>query len=491
MKTSKAVQIISVLSECELKELDNFINSPYFNSNSNIIRLFGLLKKQYPGFDGAKIEKELLFNKLFPLKPYNEQIMKNLSSELLQLLLEFLAINKYRSRNANDKELDILSELNTKRLDNIFQSRLKKLEKDLLDTTHMIHPLFFHLHKLETIKTQYLLSRDKQKYAADNVMKAGDYLIYFFITELTRIAIDLNANMTSFNIQHKTDLVQEVLDKLDFAHLLEYLKMNNYPYSEMIEVYYHRLNAMLVGSGENYHRYRQSIIDNAGRFSIYELASLIESLHNIAIQRVNDGVENAIWDEFEVVKMKLEYGTITLRTGGVISLLNFRNVIFTTVRLKQLDWVEEFIEKYIDLVNKESKESIYNHARGIIAYVKKDYDLSIRLLSNVALDNPFYASDVKTHLAIMYFEQGHYESCASVLDSFRHMVTSREEFSTIFRDVNIRFINTVTSFIRALTGEKSRDIIQKAKEKLLSYPMVNHKNWLLNKADQLLAEMQN
>ena len=491
MKTSKAVQIISVLSESELKELDNFINSPYFNSNSNIIRLFGLLKKQYPGFDAAKIEKELLFGKLFPLKPYNEQIMKNLSSELLQLLLEFLAINKYRSRNANDKELDILSELNTKRLDNIFQSRLKKLEKDLLDTTHMIHPLFFHLHKLETIKTQYLLSRDKQKYAADNVMKAGDYLIYFFITELTRIAIDLNANMTSFNIQHKTDLVQEVLDKLDFAHLLEYLKMNNYPYSEMIEVYYHRLNAMLVGSGENFHLYRQSIIDNAGKFSIYELASLIESLHNIAIQRVNDGVENAIWDEFEVVKMKLEYGTITLRTGGVISLLNFRNVIFTTVRLKQLDWVEEFIEKYIDLVNKESKESIYNHARGIIAYVKKDYDTAIKLLSNVDLENPFYASDVKTHLAIMYFEQGHYDPCASVLDSFRHMLTSREEFSAIFREVNIRFINTVTSYIRAITsGNKGSEILLKTKEKLLSYPMVNHKGWLLNKADQLLAKCE-
>ena len=249
MKISYACQIISVLSKSELKELDNFINSLYFNSNRNIIRLFGLLKNQYPGFDAAKIEKELLFGKLFPLKPYNEQIMKNLSSELLQLLLEFLAINKYRNRNANDKELDILSELNTKRLDNIFQSRLKKLEKDLLDTTHMIHPLFFHLHKLETIKTQYLLSRDKQKYAADNVMKAGDYLIYFFITELTRIAIDLNANMTSFNIQHKTNLVQEVLDKPEFARLLEYLKKNNYPYSEMRDVYYHKLTAMIGGSG--------------------------------------------------------------------------------------------------------------------------------------------------------------------------------------------------------------------------------------------------
>lgn len=487
MHTSKAVQIISVLKEDELKEAERFVNSPYFNSNGNIIRLFALLKKQYPGFDPARITKEVLFGRLFPGKPYNEQVMKNLSSGLLQLLLEFLAIDRYRSRNTNDKELDILSELNARRLDNIFLSRLKKLERELLDTTHMIHPLFFHLHKLETIKSQYLLSRDKQKYAADNVMKTGDYLIYFFITELTRIAIDLNANMTSFNIQYKTDLVNEVLEKLDFAHLLEYLKKHNYPYSEMIEVYYHRLKAMLVSSEENYHRYRESILENAGRFSLYELASLIDSLHNMAIQRVNDGAENAVWDEFEVVKMKLKYGTMALRTGGVISLLNFRNVIFSTVRLNQLSWAEEFIKKYIGLVNEESRVSISNHARGIIAYVKKDYDTAIKLLNNVDLENPFYASDVKTHLAIIYFEQGHYESCISVLDSFRHMVTSREEFSAIFREVNIRFINTVSSYIRALnSGNKGREILLKTKGKLLSYPMINHKGWLTQKADQLL-----
>lgn len=487
MHTSKAVQIISVLNEAELKDAEKFINSPYFNSNRNIIRLFGLLKKHYPDFGEELIQKGELFSKLFPGKTYNEQVMKNLSSGLLQLLLEFLAIDKYRGRNTNDKELDILRELNSRRLDNIFLSRLKKLEKDLQDTTHMIHPLFFHLHKLETIKTQYLLSRDRQKHAAGNVMKAGDYLVYFFITELTRIAIDLNANMTSFNINYETDLVGKILERLDFEQLLEYLKKNNYPYCEMIEVYYHRLNAMLVSSEDNYHRFRESILENAGRFSLYELASLIDSLHNMAIQRVNDGAENAVWDEFEAVKMKLKYGTMALRTGGVISLLNFRNVIFSTVRLNQLSWAEEFIENYIHLVNEESRESISNHARGIIAYVKKDYDTAVKLLSNVNLENPFFASDVKTHLAIIFFEQGHYDSCTSVLDSFRHMLTSREEFSAIFREVNIRFINTVSSYIRALTsGNKGREILLKTKEKLLSYPMINHKGWLTQKADQLL-----
>lgn len=491
MHTSKAIQVMGALNQTEIKELDDFINSPYFNTNSNIIRLFELVKKHYPAFEPEKIEKEILFAKLFPGKPYNEQIMKNLSSQLLQLSLEFLGINKYRNRNINDKELDILSELNAKRLDNIFGSKLKKIEKDLLDTTHMIHPLFFHLHKLETIKTQFLLSRDRQKYAADNVMKTGDYLIYYFITELTRIAIDLNANMTSFNIRHEKDLVKEVLDKLDFSHILKYLNDNNYQYSDMIGVYYYRLAAMLESNTENFNNFKNSILENAHKFSIYELASLIDSLHNIAIQLVNDGIESGVWNEFEVIKLKIKYRTLSLRTGGVISQLTFRNIIFTTVRLNQVSWTEEFIENNIQLVNKDSRESIYNHAMGIIAYVKKDYDTALKLLSSVDLDNPFYASDVKTHIAIIYFEQGHYDSCINVLDSFRHIITSREDFSAIFKEVNLHFINALTGLIKAKGSSKKEPALRKIKEKLEAQKMVNHKNWLLKKTGEMLGEPEN
>jgi hypothetical protein len=488
MKTSKAVQILSVLSDPEVKELDNFINSPYFNSNGNIIKLFGLLKKQYPELDAGKIEKKTIFSKLFPGKAYNEQIMKNLSSRLLQLTLEFLGINKYRNRSINDRELDILSELNIKRLDNIYTSRLKKIENDLTDSTNMIHPLFYHLHRVETIKTQYLLSRDKQKLAADNVMKAGEYLIYYFITELTRSAIDLNANIAAFNVVHDTNLVYEVLDNMNFGHIINYLKENNYKYSNIIDIYYNRLLAMLDSSDERFYSFKKKILDNAGQLSIYELGSLLDSLHNIAIQRINDGLESARGDEFEVIKLKLKYNTIDLRTGGTISLLHFRNVIFTSVKLNQLSWGEEFLEKFIHKVNKDTRESAYNHAKGIFAYVKKDFDNAIMYLNRVELENPYLASDVKSHIAIIYFEQGHYESCISVLDSFRHIVTSRDVFSLLFKEVNLRFINATNSMIKAKSSIKKTEILDKVIEKLNAHKMVNHKSWLLKKANEMMAE---
>ncbi len=486
MKNSKAVQVIAALTEDELKELSDFARSPYFNTNKNIIRMFDLLRKHYPDFEESKIEKEIIFAKLFPEKPYSEQIMKNLSSQLLQLTLEFLGINKYRSRNIYDKELDILSELNIKRLDNIFESKLKRIEKDLSDSTHMIHPLFYHLHKAETIKSQFLLARDKQKYVSENVLKSGNYLVYYFITELSRMAIDLNANITSFNIKHSTNLVFEVLEKFDFGYIIKFLIDNKYQYSDMLNVYYHRLLALIESSDENYFKFKVLLIENLDKFSLRETASLLDSLHNMVIQRMNDGAEHALREEFDIINMKLEKDTITINTGGKMTMLNFRNVIFTSVRLGEIKWAEEFTEKYIDLVNKESKEGVYDHACGILAYIKKDYDSAISHLSKVNLPNPFFISDVKTHIAIIFFEQGFYDSCISTLDSFRHILTNREEFTNIFKEVNIHFINALTTLIKVKSGGKKDDALLKLKEKLTAQKMVNHKNWLLRKIEELM-----
>ena len=488
MKHSKVNQVLASLNSSEIKEFRHFVNSPYFNSNRNLCRMIDILFAHYPEFDASKIEKEKIFAKLFPGKNYNEQVMKNLSSGLLQLSLEFLGINKYKNRSRYDNELDILNELNDKRLDNIFDIRLKRIEKDLSDSTHMIHPLFYHLHRMETIKTQFLLSRDKQKFAAENVLKAGDYLIYYFITEFSRIAIDINANISSFNAKHNVNLVQEVLDKFDFGHIIKYLIENNYEYSRILNVYYHRLLALLDCSDKNYFAFKELLIESAAKFSHRELASLLDSLHNMAIQRSNDGADDSGREEFEVIKMELEYNTITLRSGGRISLLSFRNVIFASVRLNETEWAEGFIEKYISRVNEDSRESIYNHARGILDFVKKDYDNAVKHLGKVEMINPFLISDVKTHMAIIYFEQGHYDSCISVLDSFRHILTGREEFTNIFREVNVHFINAVTAMIKVSSGAKKKETLLRLKEKLNSLKLVNHKKWLLRKADEMLTE---
>ncbi|MBZ0203990.1 MAG: hypothetical protein IT281_01665 [Ignavibacteria bacterium] len=74
------------------------------------------------------------------------------------------------------------------------------------------------------------------------------------------------------------------------------------------------------------------------------------------------------------------------------------------------------------------------------------------------------------------------------MDSFRHILTNREEFSALFREVNIHFINALTVMIKAVSGSKKNEALVKIKQKLEAQKMVNHKGRLLRKADELLLK---
>ncbi len=58
MKKTMLIELLSKLSVKEIKELNEYVSSPFFNRNQSIIRLCNYLKLQHPSFDQEKIEKK-------------------------------------------------------------------------------------------------------------------------------------------------------------------------------------------------------------------------------------------------------------------------------------------------------------------------------------------------------------------------------------------------------------------------------------------------
>ena len=75
--TSKFVLTIKTLGEDELKAFENWLRSPWCNSNKNLIRLFEQLKKYYPQFKTNKLTKEKLFRKVLPNGKFSVRRMNN------------------------------------------------------------------------------------------------------------------------------------------------------------------------------------------------------------------------------------------------------------------------------------------------------------------------------------------------------------------------------------------------------------------------------
>ena len=163
MTRNKAFQVIKTFSEKELKSFELFINSPYFNSNKNLPRLFSLFKKYLSTTKESEITEEFLYGRLFPGKKYSYGIMKNLISEMFSLCEEFLANTAVVNEKAFDFEQGLrrLDNYNIRSLDKLFFAEYKQLEKQL---EYSVLSSDFYLNKSRLVEKLYKFYTRRSQY---------------------------------------------------------------------------------------------------------------------------------------------------------------------------------------------------------------------------------------------------------------------------------------------------------------------------------------
>lgn len=58
---SKFVRLLQTFDEAEFKAFERWLQSPWCNTNKNLVRLLARLKPYYPGFLEQKLTREQLF----------------------------------------------------------------------------------------------------------------------------------------------------------------------------------------------------------------------------------------------------------------------------------------------------------------------------------------------------------------------------------------------------------------------------------------------
>jgi hypothetical protein len=156
MHKSKFIDIVKTFSRDELKQFKDFVNSPYHNSNKNVIKIYDIIRKHVPEFSSAFLEKENLFRAIYPGKKYNDTVMRILSSDLLSLAEEFLILN--RSQNFRLRLLTLLEELRDRgprqSVPRNFNSMRSKL--DNIDDTRT---RYFSEFEMEIVNVDYYLRK--------------------------------------------------------------------------------------------------------------------------------------------------------------------------------------------------------------------------------------------------------------------------------------------------------------------------------------------
>ena len=127
--TSKFVQTLKTFSVTELKSFEQWLNSPWCNSNKNLSKLVEKLKKYYPGFDNEKLTKEKLFKQVLPKGKFSDRRMNNLLSEGYLAAKQFLIFNNLSNNENLQKDL-LTQEFQNRHLEDwFFRDTNKEIER--------------------------------------------------------------------------------------------------------------------------------------------------------------------------------------------------------------------------------------------------------------------------------------------------------------------------------------------------------------------------
>lgn len=225
MIKNKAIEVIITFSEPELKEFYLFLESPYYNSNKSLIKLFGEIKKALSAKNSEKLTEEFLYGKIFKGKKYNYGIMKNLLSELFGLCEKFLAVHPHKE-DPNiefEESLRRLKNLNYRSLDKLFMAEYKRVE-DRMEYSVLSTDYYRNKFRLVEAKYKFYTRRSKYSGAADTLYPMSIYNMCDIISMFKQDVAGMEYLENQLNTVPPVNVTDAFYRNVDFEKFLKEIK---------------------------------------------------------------------------------------------------------------------------------------------------------------------------------------------------------------------------------------------------------------------------
>lgn len=480
MHQSKLLSLLKTLSKEELRQLGDFLDSPYFNTNKQVQKLYNYLKRSHPVYVAPKLKKEAAFAKVFPeIKGYDDTRMRQVMFKMTRLVEEFMVAQEVWEKKKYKQRL-LIQSLGKRNLYKYFvkeiEGRLKELgdlpAKDMEDYQEQLwlnHELFFHP------------STAKFKKGIQSIEEVMNALDLHFITAKLRYGIEMLTREKTLSEKYDIWLLEEVkeglIDKFEGEKniLLEI-------FSQLFALQSKERDDLL------FDKIKDLFVQNISFLKPRENRVVIQILSNSAVKHMNNGIDIYFRKYFDLLKIGLENKIIL--GEKTITDSDFTNVVAVGSALKEFNWISNFIKFYGELLDSSVFESATNLSYAYLNYHKEAYDNVLFYLGNVNY-LPSYGFRVKSLRMRAYYElycknTSYEDALISDIQSFDQYIRRNGRITENRKEAYLKFI----FFTKKLCKLKSRlDNIESDKFKLLeeikNSEKIMLKKWLINKTKEL------
>lgn len=470
--TNKIFQTLRFLDATEQKRLVKYMRSPYFNQSKTLAKLCEILlahiEKGKDGFD-----RKTVWQKLFPGEAYHDVNFRKYCSDLLKQVEGFMA-QEIIAEDEAGQAIDALEFIVRRNIEPIYGSALRQARAEMDKIPYRSIDYYRNAYAIE--KQYYaMMDFDVKVNVRANLEEISYNLDIFYWIEKLKLYSSVLSQKRTGNYAYELNFVEEILS------YLQKFPIEDVP--ELAIYYYSFLTLQDEENVEHYYNFRRTLDKYGAVMPEKESIELYDSALHYCTGKLNKGNRLFLQEYFDLFEDAMNKKIFLQKDE--LAQWRYNNIVGVALRLGKLDWAEEFVEKYKNHLNVNTRENTYTFNLARVYRYQKKYEKVLSLLQSVEYEDIIYSLISKAILVITYYELDEIAALDSFLDSFRAFLNrNKKKISLQYRNLHLNLIKYTRRLTRLVPGDKAA--IEKLREEITreKATTVNHE-WLLEKLDEL------
>ena len=457
MEDKKLFGTVEKLNGVEKREFTHFIQSPYFNQRTDIIRLWEWILKQKQ----KAWQPEQGFAYVYPDTVFEDAQWRYVQTFLLAAIESFLAQRSY-------EQIPLLSDLHLVRV-----YRQKGITKPLSYTLRraedklakMPHDNEFYYFQYQLEWEKYAAGESQHRTGDNNLAAVGKALDIYLVSSKLRLACLTASHRAVFQVEYDAVLLGILLDYVEKSPLKEI---------PIVALYFHCYLALTSGSESDFRAFRRELEQHPDLPADERRTFLLLAV-NFCIKRLNTGEKHYIREAFGLYKVGLETGVLI--EHGILSRFAYKNIVALGLILEEYDWIKRFIPDYEPFLEEKYRSATRDYNMARLFFTQKDYKKAMPLLARVDETDLLLNLDSRVMLLKMYYETAELDALDALLASFRILLLRKKKVIGYHQQ---HYLNTVR-YIQKLSrlNRNDKKLVLAFRDEVLGNKAVIEKDWLL------------
>ncbi|MEL6865215.1 MAG: hypothetical protein AAFP19_12385 [Bacteroidota bacterium] len=482
MQQSKLVRLLKSLQEKEFKQLGKFLQSPFFNTRQELVRLYDYLVEHqtYPQFDQDIMDRERVFAHLYPDdKSFKSKKFRDTLSDLSLLVEEYIIQLELKYQNLPRQKL-LIQALGRRNVYAYFvrytNSLITSLKEKPIRDMHYYKDMLFLNQELF-----YHPNTPKLKPAVESIEAAMENLDNFYAMAKLRFGCELLNRQNTLS-EETPILLFDAVQRMTEAKLV----VDN----PIFNIYLLIIRLRMEDHEEAvYQALKQLTFEHLDRIRDEEQRIILHYLLNHVQHLINNGYPEYLKESLELYQLGFQYKILI--KNDRITYATFTNIAVIASALKELDWLHHFIAHYQPYLDATIRDEAIRISKAYFHFNKGEFQQVTDYLRDCSPLNRLQNCRVRSLTIRALYElyqqeESWQELLLSRIESFDQFLKRERELAR----QRIMAYKTFISFTRKLISYRNkgnRSTIHKTKlrEQLDAKENIIVKIWFVEKIDEL------